>query len=138
VAAKAGGLLVMIATVFLAWTAVRAGAGAWVPGAVVLAGAGICACLRREWRRARGLPACRLEAWPDGSIWLRQAGAAPAAVTNGRGTRLLGPSVFLDLRVAGCGRTGRLQCWLTPFDAPQHVIRQWSVALPRGGRVART
>jgi hypothetical protein len=55
-----------------------------------------------------------------------------------RGTRLLGPSVFLDLRVDWAQAPGRLQCWITPFDAPGRVMRQWSVVLPLFGRAACT
>ena len=137
-AAKASALLVILAAAFAAWACIRAGMTAWLPGAVLLAGGAVCAGLRWQWRRASRAPVRQLESRPDGSIWLRQTGAAPVAVTVGRGTRLLGPSVFLDLQVADPQSPGWVRCWMTPFDAPWNVMRQWSVVLPRGGRVACT
>lgn len=137
-AGGAGGVLALLASAFLAWTGLRGGIAGGVAGTVVLAGTAYVACLLGQWRRACSAPARQLEARPDGSIWLLEAGAAPVAMAIGRGTRLLGPSVFLDLRVADPRSTARLRCWITPLDAPGHVVRQWSVVLPRGGRVART
>jgi len=137
-AARAGGLLVVMATVFVAWCCVRAEVHVGFPAAAVVAGGLLLASLLNGWRKARRSPVRRLEARPDGSIWLREAGTEePFAVTVGRGTRLLGPSVFLDLRVAYTQAPGRLQCWITPLDAPRHVTRRWSVVLPLCGRVAR-
>jgi hypothetical protein len=135
-AQKAGGLLVMLATAFAAWTGFRAGVAVWIPGAVCLAGLVVVARFWGHWRDARCAPARQLEARPDGSIWLHQAGVGPVALAVGRGTRLLGPSVFLDLRVGGTERPGRVQCWITPFDVPEHVMRQWSVVLLCDGRLA--
>ena len=45
-------------------------------------------------------PARRLVACADGSLWLHTEGSAPCRMAIGIGTRLVGPSVFLDLGVA--------------------------------------
>jgi hypothetical protein len=134
-----GGVLVAVATAFVVWCCLRSGVHAGFTAAAALAGGLVFASLLNGWRRARRSPARYLEARPDGSIWLRETGVAEAyAVTVERGTRLLGPSVFLDLQVAYAQAPGRLQCWITPFDAPGQVMRQWSVVLPLCGRVACT
>jgi hypothetical protein len=52
------------------------------------------------------------------------------------GTRLLGPSVFLDLLAASNPAGKPLRIWLTPLDVPIQAIRRWSVILPRSGRAA--
>jgi hypothetical protein len=129
-------MLVVLATAFVAWSCHRADLHPGLPLAVLSLGGLVLARLFGEWRRARRLPVRRLEAQPDGSIWLHQAGGGPCVVTVERGTRLLGPSAFLDLRVACTQAPRRLQCWITPFDAPGHVMRQWSVLLPLGRRAA--
>jgi hypothetical protein len=54
------------------------------------------------------------------------------------GTRLLGPSVFLDLLAASNPAGEPLRTWLTPLDVPTQAIRRWGVVLPRSGRVARS
>jgi hypothetical protein len=132
-------MLVVLATAFTAWCCIRAEVHPGFTAAAVFAGALVVASLLSGWRRARRSPVRRLEARPDGSIWLREDGAAePCAVSVERGTRLLGPSVFLDLRVAYAQAPGRLRCWITPLDAPGRVMRQWSVVLPLCGRVACT
>jgi hypothetical protein len=51
------------------------------------------------------------------------------------GTRLIGPSVFLDLLAESNPAGERLRTWLTPFDAPPRVLRRWSVVLARSGPV---
>ena len=132
--------LVPLAALFVTWACARAGIGGWwVVG--VAGGAGGLACLHAALavRRARRAPLRRLDVRGDGTMTLRTAGGqAPCPVTVGRGTRLLGPSVFLDLRTSSPGAEGRLRYWISPFDAPAHVLRQWSVVLPRCGRVACT
>jgi hypothetical protein len=131
-------MLVVLATLFVAWSCYRAEAPMGLLVAVLIAGGLALGGLVSDWHRARRAPARRLEVRPDGSIWLHEAGSAPCAVTVERGTRSLGPSVFLDLRVAYAQAPARLQCWITPLDAPGNVMRQWSVVLPLCGRVART
>jgi hypothetical protein len=132
-------MLVVLAAAFVAWCCYRAEVHLVFPAAAVVAGGLVLASLLHGWRRARRTPVRRLETRPDGSVWLRENGTAePLAVSVERGTRLLGPSVFLDLRVAYAQAPGRLQCWITPLDAPGDVMRQWSVVLPLCGRVACT
>jgi hypothetical protein len=133
---KACGLLVMLAAAFVAWTGLRAEAGVSLVALAVVVGVLALVSVLRGWHRARRVAARTLEAHADGSIWLHQAGQGPVAVTVGPGTRLLGPSVFLDLRVANAQSPGRVQCWISFLDAPRHVLRRWSVVLPRCGRVA--
>ena len=60
----------------------------------------------------------------------------PAVMTIGVGTRLVGPSVFLDLLAASIPAGKPLRTWLTPLDVPTQAIRRWSVVLPHSGRVA--
>src|SRR5512137_1669924 len=94
-AARAGGVLVVAATAFVVWCCFRSEVHFGFTAAAALAGGLVLAGLRNGWHRARRSPARHLEARPDGSIWLRETGAAEAfAVTVERGTRLLGPSVF--------------------------------------------
>ncbi len=59
-------------------------------------------------------PARRLVARADGSLWLHAAGQAPCRMAVGVGTRLLGPSVFLDLLAASNPAGRPLRTWLTP------------------------
>ena len=132
------GLLVALAAGFLAWRVFRLGGSttAWLPW--LLAGAVILTVQIRAWRRASGQAARRLVACADGSLWLHIAGRNPSRVAIGAGTRLVGPSVFLDLEVA-CNLPGkRLRAWLTPLDVPTQAIRRWSIILPRSGRVSRS
>lgn len=135
---RAGGVLVLLAVAFVLWACLRLETGTGAALLAALAGLAALACLGWDWGRARRVPGRRLEARPDGSIWLRQGGEGPYPVTVGGGTRLLGPSVFLDLQVAYPPGPRRLQAWITPLDAPGHVRRQWSVLLPRCGRAACT
>ena len=132
------GLLVLLTALFVGWACARAGAGPWLVAAVVLAG-GLDGMRRLlAWRRARGMPRRRLDVRGDGTLWLSTPGAPACRVLVGRGTRLLGPSVFLDLHAASPGSGSRYRYWLLPFDAPEPVLRQWSVVLPRCWRVAST
>jgi hypothetical protein len=132
-------VVVVLATAFVAWCCFRSEAHLGFPAAAIIFGCLVVASLLTSWRRAGRAPVRRLETRPDGSIWLREGGTAePLAVTVERGTRLLGPSVFLDLRVAYAQAPGCLQSWITPLDAPRDVMRQWSVVLPLRGRVACT
>ncbi len=68
--------------------------------------------------RSRRQPARRLVACADGSLWLHRAGQAPCRTTIGVGTRLLGPSVFLDLLADSNPAGDRFRTWLTPLDVP--------------------
>jgi hypothetical protein len=133
---RAVGALVALATSFLAWRVARLGGSmaAWLPW--VLGGAGIVTGQVVARGRAMRLPVRRLVACADGSLWLHTAGRAPCRMAIGVGTRLVGPSVFLDLGVASNPSAKRIRTWLTPFDVPAQAIRRWCVILPRAGQVA--
>jgi hypothetical protein len=130
------GALVALATGLLAWAGIRSGAGVTASLLVVLAGISMLALQARAWMRSTRRPARTLVARADGSLWLFTAGQAPCRMTIGVGTRLLGPSVFLDL-LADSNPAGKpVRAWLTPLDTPTQEIRRWSVVLPRSGRMA--
>jgi hypothetical protein len=127
------GALVALATGLLAWASVRTGGSMTASLLLVLAGSSIAAALVRSWLRSTRQPARRLVACADGSLWLHKAGQAPCRMTVGVRTRLIGPSVFLDLLAASNPAGKRLRTWLTPLDVPTQAIRRWSVVLPRCG-----
>jgi hypothetical protein len=129
-------VLVVLAAGFLAWRGLRLGGSFAGSLPYVLAGIVLVTVQVQAWTRARRQPARRLVAAPDGSLWLHLAGRAPSRITIGVGTRLVGPTVFLDLAVASNPAVRRLRAWLTPFDVPAQAIRRWSVILPRSGQVA--
>ena len=129
------GAIVAVATAFLAWAVVRSGGSMTAALLLLLAGSSIVAIQVRSWMRATRQPVRRLVACADGSLWLHTAGQAPCRATIGVGTRLLGPSVFLDLLADSNLAGKRFRTWLTPLDVPRLAIRRWSVVLPRSGRV---
>jgi hypothetical protein len=131
----AAGALVALATGFLGWAGVRSGGSLTVAMLLVLAGGSLLAIQIASWRRCLRPPARRLLASVDGSLWLHTTGQAPRRASVGLGTRLLGPSVFLDLVVVSNPAGERLRTWLTPLDVPPQALRRWSVILPRAGRV---
>jgi hypothetical protein len=132
-------VLVPLAALFLTWACARAGVAGWVVVAAALMGGWACVHTVLALRRAGCLPVRRLDISSDGTVTLTdQGGQTPRVVTVQPGTRLLGPSVFLDLRTSSPGAKVRLRYWISPFDAPARVLRQWSVVLPRCGRVACT
>jgi len=134
----AAGALVSLATAFLAWAVVRSGGSTTaVLLPLLLAGGSILAAQARSWMRSTRQPSRRLVACADGSLWLHTAGQVPCRSTLGVGTRLLGPSVFLDLVVDSNPAGERFRTWLTPFDVPPLALRRWSVVLPRCGRAVR-
>jgi hypothetical protein len=130
----AAGAVVALATAFLAWAVVRSGGSMTAALLLSLAGSSIVAAQVRSWARRRRQPARRLVACADGSLWLHMAGQARCRATIGVGTRLLGPSVFLDLLADSNPAGKRFRTWLTPLDVPTEAIRRWSVVLPRCGR----
>lgn len=133
---RAVGVLVVLAAGFLAWRGVRLGGSMAASLPWVLAGAAIVTMRSRAWSRAMSQPARRLFACADGSLWLHVAGRDPCRVATGVGTRLVGPSVFLDLGVASNPPGTRIRTWLTPFDVPARAIRRWTVVLPLVARAA--
>jgi hypothetical protein len=130
----AAGAMVSLAAAFLAWSVVRSGGAMTALPLLLVGGGSILAGQVRSCRHSARQPDRRLVARADGSIWLHTAGQAPCRTTIGVGTRLLGPSVFLDLVVDSNLAGGRFRTWLTPFDVPSQAIRRWSVLLPRCGR----
>jgi hypothetical protein len=133
-AARLAGVLVLLAAAFAAGTLVVHGHHGLAM--LVLAGTFLACGLHLARRRSARPEALRLRLGTDGALYL-QAGNAPAAVaTLGPGTRRLGPSVFLDLRVASAGGCRRVRCWLTPFDVAAADLRRWAVVLPHCGGVA--
>jgi hypothetical protein len=117
--------------------AVLVGPGGWlVASGVACAGALATAMQVRHGFRLRRSPALRLERCADGTLQVRAGGGPAVPVAIGRGTRRLGPSVYLDLRFALGGRRTAYRRWLTPLDVPGVVLRRWSVVLPRSGRAA--
>ena len=130
------GAMVALATVFLAWAVARSGGSMTASLLLLLAGSSVVTTQVRSWMRSTRQPARRLVACADGSLWLHTAGQAPCRATLGLGTRLVGPSVFLDLLADSNPAGKRFRTWLTPFDVPSQAIRRWSVVLPRCGRVA--
>lgn len=130
----AAAAIVALATAFLALAVVRSGGSITAATLLLLAGGSIVATQARSWVRSSRRPARRLVACADGSLWLHAAGQAPCRATVGAGTRLIGPSVFLDLLAASNPAGKRYRAWLTPMDVPTQAIRRWSVVLPRSGR----
>jgi len=128
--------MAVLATGFLAWAGIRSGGPLTATLLLALTGSSIVAIQVRSWMRSTQQPARRLVARADGSLWLLTAGQAPCRMVVGVGTRLLGPSVFLDLLAASNLAGKPLRTWLTPLDVPTQAIRRWSVLLPRSGRVA--
>jgi hypothetical protein len=131
-------VLTAAAAACLAWTGARAGFSDGLLAATLVAGGAGVAAQMACWCRRRRQPARRLHAAPDGTLWLQTAGQPDRRVTLGRATRLLGPSVYLDLHAVSPEPAWRSRRWISPFDAPEYVLRQWSVVLPRSGRVACT
>jgi hypothetical protein len=133
---RVAGALVVLATGFLAWAGIRSGGSVTAAVVLVVAGSSVLAIQVRRWVRSMRQPARRLMARADGYLWLHTAGRAPCRMTIGVGTRLLGPSVFLDLHAASDPVGKPLRAWLTPLDVPTQAIRRWGVVLPHCGRVA--
>lgn len=128
---RLAGLLVLLAALFVAWACARSGADMRLVAALVLGGGLDCARRLLAWRRARSAPRRRLEVRDDGTLWLSTPGLPASHVLVGRDTRLLGPSVFLDLHAVSPASGRPYRYWLLPFDAPVAVLRRWSVVLPR-------
>ncbi len=133
-AARLAGVLVPLAAAYAAWALVVQGHGGLAM--LVLAGAALGCGLHLVRRRSVRHGAMWLRLGTDGALYLL-AGDAPAAMaTLGPGTRRLGPSVFLDLRVASAGGCRRVCRWLTPFDVAAADLRRWIVVLPHCRGVA--
>ena len=130
----AAGVLVALATGLLGWSSARSDVPVGLALLVVVTGGLLLAVQARSWRQRLLQPTQRLLARGDGSLWLQGAGQAPCRAHVGPGTKLLGPSVFLDLTVDCNPARGRLNTWLTPCDASLPALRRLSVVLLRAGR----
>jgi hypothetical protein len=127
-------VLVPLAGAYASWTLFAQGHG--IPAAVGLAVTALVFVLEARRGRSAGLERLRLSLGTDGVLSL-QAGGSPAEVAAlGPGSRRLGPSVFLDLRVASAGGSRRVCRWLTPLDVAAADLRRLTVALPLCGGVA--
>ena len=133
VADRSAGVMLVLATGFATWACARQGQAA---GAVLACAVGglLFAIQAASWARSRRRPPGRLEALADGSLWLHRAGLPPCRMAAAPGTRLIGPSVFLDLHATVPGAVAPLRCWITPLDAPRDTLRRLGVALAGAGR----
>jgi len=135
VADRLAAALVLLAGLFAAWACARAGAVGLAVLACAAAGA-VAAKQAISWTGSRRQPPMVLERLPDGRLQVRQGATMPVPLVIGMRTRLLGPSVFLDLTFATTPQTVRCRRWITPFDAPAQALRRWTVLLPSAGSLA--
>jgi uncharacterized membrane protein YphA (DoxX/SURF4 family) len=134
IAARLTGILVLLAGSFVAWTLLAQGQDDLA--ALVAAATTLGYCLQLVRQRAARPGSMRLCLGADGALSLLAGNTLPAAATLGPGTRRLGPSVFLDLRVATAGGCRRVSLWLTPCDVATADLRRWMVVLPHCRSVA--
>jgi len=127
--------LVLLAGLFAAWACARAGAAGLAVLACVTAGA-VALKQAIDWTGSRRQPPLVIERLPDGRLQVRQGAAMPVPLLIGMRTRLLGPSVFLDLTFASTRQTVRCRRWITPCDVPAQALRRWTVLLPSAGSLA--
>lgn len=135
VADRLAAAVVLLAGAFVAWACSRAG----TPGLATLAGvaaSGLFATQVFSWTRSRREPRLVLQRLADGRFQARRGAGPTVPLRIGAQTRLLCPSVFLDVTFASTSTTGRCRCWITPLDAPAAVLRRWSVLLPGAGSLA--
>lgn len=127
--------IVLLAGAFLAWACARAGA----VGLAVLAGAAAAGLAARQaisWTQSKVGPRLVLQRLADGRLQATLGGGPPAPLALGPWTRLLGPSVFLDVAFATATKTVRCRRWITPRDVPVASLRRWTVLLPSAGSLA--
>jgi hypothetical protein len=130
---RAAMMLVGLAAGFGAYAALRQG---WNAGAAAMFAAGLVAIVIQvgHWNRSRAAPRRWLETASGGAIMLRCADGSASPVRLRPGTRILGPSVFIDLV---CGVSVGHPCirrWITPLDVPRDVLRRWSIVLLAAGQ----
>jgi hypothetical protein len=128
--------LVVLAGSFAGALLARHGWGtlAWLPplaGITVAAGQAVC------WSQSRRRAGWVLRRGPDATLVVQVAGQGAVRAAIGPRTRILGPSVFIDVHCAVGGVPQAYRRWLTPLDVPAAALRRWSVVLPHAGRVAR-
>lgn len=132
VADSLAAVLVLFAGCFAAWGFARQG----TVGLAGLALAAACVAATQQavaWTRSERQPPWRLERLADGRLQARRGAHAPVLAVINLQTRLLGPSVFLDLTFATGDNGQRYRGWITPFDAPAQALRHWFVFLASGG-----
>jgi len=105
---------------------------------IVVAALALAACQAISWTQSRAMARTVLEHDSKGTLRLSVGGRAATDVVLGPSTRVLGPSVFLDLCYALDGRRRRCLRWLLPCDVPSDVLRRWTVVLPSAACVARS
>jgi hypothetical protein len=136
VADRAALALVVLAGLFAGALLARHGASnlAVLPP---LAGGLLAGLTALRWTRSsRRAGRWTLQYRTDAGLCVAVAGRGAWPAQLGPRTRVLGPSVFLDLRFAAGGPSGAYRRWLTPLDVPAPVLRRWTVVLPWAGRVA--
>jgi hypothetical protein len=126
-------VLVPLAGAYASWTLLAQGHG--IAAALVMSGATVAFVVDALADRRSGQQRGRLRLGADGVLHLQAGGSPEATAELGPGTRRLGPSVFLDLRVTSAGGRRRMFLWLTPFDVTAADLRRWTVALPLCGGV---
>jgi hypothetical protein len=129
-------VLAVLAACLLAWACTRAGHA--TAGVVVAVLSATVAVARLGRGRRKPPRTIRIDLGRQGQLCVARAGQPPRRMYVGRDTRILGPSVYLDLRAETPGPDARVRRWLTPLDVPGAALRQWSVVLPRCGRPARS
>jgi hypothetical protein len=128
-------ILVALAAGFAAYAALRQG---WVTIAGVVALLGVVAMTIQalHWTRSRNAPRRWLERTATGGLVLGRGDGPALPVHLQPATRLLGGSVFIDARCAITAGENRVRCWITPYDVPREHLRQWTIFLLAGERVA--
>jgi hypothetical protein len=134
-AARLAGVLVPLAAAYAVWTLHVQGHDG-LAMLVVLAGAALGCGRHLVLRRSARPGSMWLRLGSNGALYLLSGDAPAAVATLGPGTRRLGPTVFLDLRVASAGGCRRVCRWLTPFDVAAADLRRWFVVLPHCRGVA--
>ena len=137
VADRTSCVLVVAAGAFVAAEFVRLGIP-WVAVAAALLASAAAWVQWWRWTVSSRMAPMVLLRLADGRLQVHGAGPQPVAATLGPRTRLLGPSVFLDVHYAVSGRVVRYRKWLTPRDLPNGALRRWIVVLPACARVARS
>ena len=127
--------LVLAAAALVAWACARRGlaAPALLAGG---SGVGLVAVQAFSWTRSKLRGPLVLRRCDDGSLQVQRTDGDTRPVRVGPGSRLLGPSLVLDIEFPAQGRIERCRRWLTPLDVPRETLRRWSVVLPRAGHVA--
>jgi hypothetical protein len=82
-----------------------------------------------HWNRSRTAPRRWLETTPGGALMLRHADGVASPARLRPATRILGPSVFVDLECGISAAYPRIRRWITPLDVPHDVLRRWSIVL---------